>query len=196
LSDCRVAIAFDRRGTSDVITSQFGGRCCSDAVAVSIADQLTAAEPGLQYRPASGTYTDTAEYVDTIAECTNLSVGYEHEHTRNEMLSWRHIKRLARAVCSDAWRPEAIEPVRDPSARVTAWDDFAWRGWDDVYGAHNRPEADDRTYRRVWDRLSDIPDVEPSGTWYTGSCALCDTVSDRLNEDGACSDCSMLLARM
>src|SRR6267154_1110963 len=78
----KAAIAFDRRGKSDVITHQAGGRCASDAFATSLADQL-----GGSYRKCSGgIFTDNANYTDLIGECTNISVGYDHEHTSRETL--------------------------------------------------------------------------------------------------------------
>ena len=72
--DC--AIALDRAGYSDVITYQSGGRCCSDEFAQSLADQM-----GGSFKPCeTGVFTDTANYVDHIGECTNLSVGYFRQH--------------------------------------------------------------------------------------------------------------------
>jgi hypothetical protein len=81
LTDIDVAIALDRHGTSDVITHQFG-RCASTAFAQSLADQL-----GGTYKPCStGVFTDTANYTDLVSECTNLSVGYDYEHSKAETL--------------------------------------------------------------------------------------------------------------
>lgn len=75
------AIALDRAGTNDVITHQ-GGRCCSDTFAQRLADKL-----GMGFRPDdSGVFTDTANYVDHIGECTNLSVGYYKQHRTEECL--------------------------------------------------------------------------------------------------------------
>lgn len=86
--DC--AIALDRAGTGDVITHQAAERCCSDAFALSLASQL-----GGKYAPCPyGTYTDTAEYTDMIGECTNLSVGYFHAHSRDEFVWLAHVWQL------------------------------------------------------------------------------------------------------
>jgi hypothetical protein len=80
----RIAIALDRRNSADVITHQ-GSRCCSDTFAGALADALNIAD-GLHYRPSDeGIFTDTANYVDVIPECTNLSVGYAREHTASRM---------------------------------------------------------------------------------------------------------------
>jgi hypothetical protein len=40
LEGIKYAIAFDRRGNKSVITHQFGGRCCSDAFAASLANAI------------------------------------------------------------------------------------------------------------------------------------------------------------
>lgn len=84
------AIAFDRKGTQDIITHQMGERSCSDAFALSLAAAI-----GMKYRPDdTGTYTDTASYVDIIGECTNVSVGYEGAHGHGETLNIKHLIKL------------------------------------------------------------------------------------------------------
>ena len=91
------AIALDRAGNSDVVTHQLGMRTCSDAFAQSLARQLTTQHlPG--YTPAHGVYTDTAEYMDIVSECTNLSVGYYAQHTANEIVDLTHVGRLLHAL--------------------------------------------------------------------------------------------------
>lgn len=96
-ADALYAIAFDRRGTRDVITRQAGGRCASDAFAHALARQL---RPVAKYRPsAHGIYTDTAEYMHLIPECTNVSVGYEHEHSMRERVDYWHAIALLVTLC-------------------------------------------------------------------------------------------------
>ena len=95
--DC--AIALDRRGTGDVVTYQYGAQCASKAFANSLALELfRASDERLIYSPAHGVYTDTAEYVSLVPECTNLSVGYDGEHTANETLDVEHAIRLLNAL--------------------------------------------------------------------------------------------------
>lgn len=80
LTGIRHAIAFDRKGESSVITHQAGGRCCSDSFANALCKIL-----GKSWRKDdTGTFTDTANYTDAVAECTNISVGYYCQHTENE----------------------------------------------------------------------------------------------------------------
>jgi hypothetical protein len=116
------AIAFDRRGTTSVITHQSRGRSCSDEFAESVADALNA--QGLLYMPDdTGTYTDTAEFIALIPECTNVSVGYEREHSKNESLCMTHFCDLCNAVVKIKW--DALPTTRDTSKHESLW---GWLG--------------------------------------------------------------------
>lgn len=95
LKDIRFAIAFDRRDTNSVITYQRGTRCCSDEFANSLAYQLD-----MDHRcDETGSFTDTASYVDHIAECTNISVGYYNAHSKMEKVNVDYLFRLRDAIC-------------------------------------------------------------------------------------------------
>lgn len=108
------AIAFDRRGLDSIITHQGWGRCCSDLFGDALAEALNITNDNLMYqRDDTGIYTDTAEFVDIIPECTNISVGYLHEHTVREELNILHYQQLAAAVLSVDW--DALPTNRDPS---------------------------------------------------------------------------------
>ena len=74
-------ISFDRRGDG-IITHQRYMRCCSDTFAKELAARLGRTDAHLQ----KGIYTDSAEFVQIIPECTNVGVGYMHEHTPDEVL--------------------------------------------------------------------------------------------------------------
>lgn len=110
------AIAFDRRGVSDVITHQgWGERCCSDIFAQTLADGLnTVSKDALMLLPDdTGVYTDTKEFVRLIPECTNISIGYLREHTGDETLNVTYLNQLLAACIALDW--EALPTVRDPS---------------------------------------------------------------------------------
>jgi hypothetical protein len=150
-----VAIAFDRRGTDDVITHQGGMRCCSDAFARSLAEQLPDG-----YAPSShGVYTDTAEYTDIIHECTNVSVGYAAEHSPRETLDHKHAARLLRALLT-------FDEDHLVVARVAgSWDDDDADDWhwrlrstdvDALPGADFDPDADD------------VPDIDAWAAYWDG----------------------------
>ena len=126
------AIAFDRRGTDSVISHQGWGRCCSDLFAQTLANALNDIHPDIfMYSPDdSGVYTDTAEFVDIIPECTNISVGYYREHTEHESLDTAHLQRLADAVLRINW--DSLPTDRDP----TVIDEKKWgeyKGYTSVY---------------------------------------------------------------
>jgi hypothetical protein len=137
LDGITAAVAFDRRGTKSVITHQWGGRSCSDAFATSLADAL-----GLGHKPDDGgTFTDTANYTDLIGECSNVSAGFAHEHSRNETLDVAYLFSLRDALLSAdtsrlaiVRRPAEIDPddyALDWSRRRYTESDFrdAQGGW-------------------------------------------------------------------
>ena len=107
------AIAFDRRDLISVVSHQgWGGRCCSDEFAEALSTSLN--DAGLLYLPDdTGVYTDTAEFVYDIPECTNISVGYYDEHSQRECLDLDHFIALANAALTIDW--EALPTKRDPS---------------------------------------------------------------------------------
>lgn len=113
------AVAFDRAGTTDVITHQAGTRCCSDIFATALSDAL-----GLDYVPHSGgIYTDTAEFTEVIPECTNISVGYDMQHSGMETQDTQFLRVLLPRLLAVNW--EALPTTRDPKAKEI------WRGFDE-----------------------------------------------------------------
>ena len=82
-------IALDRKGTRDVITHQ-GSRCCSDAFGESLAKALN----GKFTLSDRGTFTDSANYTGVVGECTNLSVGYEAQHSFMETQDFKFLTNL------------------------------------------------------------------------------------------------------
>jgi hypothetical protein len=119
------AIAFDRKGIDSVITHQGRGRCCSDA----FADALSAAlneDDTLMYLPDNtGVYTDTAEFIEVIPECTNISVGYYSEHSDKESLDIIHLQALAERVAKIDW--DCLPTDRDPT--VVEYMDWGYDSW-------------------------------------------------------------------
>lgn len=114
------AVAFDRAGTSEVITHQRGGtRCASDKFGKALANKLT--EKGMSYDISTrGSFTDTYEYRTIIPECVNVAVGYEDQHSTREMLDFAHLNALLDAVCAIDWDSLPID--RDPKVvEQMAW---------------------------------------------------------------------------
>jgi hypothetical protein len=88
----RAAIAFDRKGTSDIVTHQMQERTCSDQFAHALGACLGMPE---LVPDSTGIYTDTLQYAGLISDCTNLSVGYYRAHTEHELqdLTFAHYLR-------------------------------------------------------------------------------------------------------
>ena len=131
-------ISFDRRGTDSVITYQSSTRCCSDVFADSLAKQLNLS--GMKYRKdEGGVYTDSAEFIDIIPECTNISVGYYKEHTFNESQDIKHLEDLSSACLLVDW--ENLPTQRDITKKeyksygYSKYNEFPTSGSD--YGYHN-----------------------------------------------------------
>jgi hypothetical protein len=129
LERCDHAVAFDRKGTSSIITHQgMGTRCASSLFAKTLAQEMGRIDPLMIMEPDdTGVFTDTANYTDIIPECTNISVGYYREHTTEESLDINYLQRLAEVCTRVNWAglpvgrdPRFVEPVFN-----SGWED--WR---------------------------------------------------------------------
>lgn len=143
LKPIKFAIALDRKGKKDVITWQMG-RCCSDEFAKSLAEQL-----GMGYKPSpNGMFTDTAQYTDLIGECTNLSVGYEGQHTKHEELDVGHLKALRdKLLTLDVSK---LVSKRKPGEKSRYYDgDYGSYDWSSDGWWSNEPKGT-RTYPRYY----------------------------------------------
>ena len=104
-------IALDRRDFDSVITYQVGERCCSDEFANELAKRLNDAG-GFKYKiDPTGAVTDSHQVADKFSECTNLSVGYDAQHTTRENQDIAFLTRLADACCKIDW--ETLPTKRD-----------------------------------------------------------------------------------
>jgi hypothetical protein len=95
-----VAIAFDRKGTDDIVTHQGGQECASDKCGLAFAERLNKASGG-QFRyciSKTGAFTDTKVYREVIDECLNISVGYHNAHGPDEQLDYGHLVKLRDAL--------------------------------------------------------------------------------------------------
>lgn len=128
------AVAFDRKGTRDIITHQGGERCCSDAFAAAFAEQLNAPlgigakgeTEGFAFRgDDGGSFTDTKNYTRLIPECTNLAVGYYDQHTMHETQDLSFATRLVNRLIAVDW--EALPTERDKTVVEDLWAD--WSGY-------------------------------------------------------------------
>jgi hypothetical protein len=122
------AVAFDRRHNTDIIASQSTGTCCSDEFATCLAAAL-----GAEFEPAAGIFTDTANYTHLVPECTNISVGYDNEHTPKETQDLRFLETLIPKLTALNW--DALPTLRDP----LVFDDYMSFGHDFSVGANPLP---------------------------------------------------------
>jgi hypothetical protein len=145
------AIAFDRRGTDSIISHQGWGRCASDTFCQALADELNLHDENLMYTPDdTGVYTDTAEFVDIIPECTNISVGYDHEHSQQETLNIHHYELLSQAVLAVQW--DKLPTDRDPTVpeyKKTKYDTAWWTNYG-VYDDTGKRDINQSKYFANW----------------------------------------------
>lgn len=94
-----ICLSLDRRGTKDIITHQFGARTASELFAWELADRL-----GMEHMPAEGIFTDSANYSHLIPECSNVSVGYQNEHTVLETLDLGYLEEVTERLCTVDWQ--------------------------------------------------------------------------------------------
>jgi hypothetical protein len=105
-------VSFDRRGTHSIITEQWMGRCCSNQFALALSKEFSKADETLQLVPDdTGVLTDSAQFIDIVNECTNISVGYYSEHTTNEKQDIEYLVKLCKACVKVDW--ESLPIIRN-----------------------------------------------------------------------------------
>ncbi len=136
-------ISFDRRGTKSIITYQSSKRCCSDDFAKELANRLN--RYGMSMEPDdTGVYTDSAEFISVIPECTNISVGYYKEHTILEHQDIDHLIKLCIAVTKIDW--ETLPVTRDPKKI-----EYKSYSYNKNYGNYSYDRNwDNYSYRDTW----------------------------------------------
>jgi len=106
-------VSFDRRGTDSIITHQMFGRCCSDEFGQELANRMNATGNKMKMElDDTGILTDSAKFVKLVPECTNISVGYQNEHTGRECQDIEFLRRLCNTVVKVDW--ETLPVKRDP----------------------------------------------------------------------------------
>lgn len=110
LKNIKKCISFDRRKTGSVITQQLGRECCSNEFATALCEQYSkSGDINLTLDP-TGIYTDSASFLDDISECTNVSVGYDNEHTGDELQNMTFLTKLCEASVKVDW--DSLPAVR------------------------------------------------------------------------------------
>lgn len=117
-------ISFDRRGTTSIITHQSSKRGCSDEFADALSKEFAKSKLDLE-KDSGGVYTDSAEFMTIIPECTNISVGYYKEHTHEENQDIEFLQKLCKAAVRVDW--EKLVTKRDPSK--VEWKSYSGGGY-------------------------------------------------------------------
>jgi hypothetical protein len=109
LKNIKRCVSFDRRKTGSVITQQLGRVCCSNEFGTALCKEY--GKSGLNFSlDPTGIYTDSASFIDDISECTNISVGYENEHTGREFQNMTFLTKLCEASVKVNW--DSLPTVR------------------------------------------------------------------------------------
>jgi hypothetical protein len=109
VKNIKKCVSFDRRKTISVITHQLGRECCSNDFGTALCKEFNKSGLNLSLDP-TGVYTDSASLMDDIPECTNVSVGYENEHTNEELQNITYLEKLSKACLDVNW--EGLPVVR------------------------------------------------------------------------------------
>jgi hypothetical protein len=164
-----ICLSLDRRGTTDIITSQAGGKCASNTFASSLAAALD-----MGHKATAGIFTDSANYTHLIRECSNISVGYQLEHTSNETLDLDYLELLIQRLIVIDWTALTVErAVTDDG-----WDDREDYSW---YFGRGYTQ-----YKRYdYSRDNDSPEI------YEDNCEWCDQVEELSFSEGLylCKHC-------
>lgn len=157
LEGIKYAIAFDRKDTESIITFQRSTRCCSDEFANSLAEQL-----GLGHKcDDGGSFTDTASYVDHIAECTNVSVGYFDAHSDTERVNLDYIFKLRDAI-------RKVDVTKLVEKRKPGENESKYRSYSGYYGSYGYESDYGEWGSNGWGtRRSKDPDVVGPGYTYS-----------------------------
>ena len=168
LSQFSYAVAFDRRDNCSIITEQAGGVCASDKFALAFGDLLNGYDPemiNLQPDP-TGIFTDTANYRKLIPECTNISVGYDAEHTGGETLDALFLGALRDALVGvfiDSTTITSLPVERDPTKKDPVRDWSGYGKFDVSMGMDYDDEYErdyDRKYSKRGNRIKEPHSVE------------------------------------
>lgn len=102
LKNIKRCISFDRRKTTSVITQQMGRKCCSNEFGTALCNEYNKSGLKLSLDP-TGVYTDSASFIEQIPECTNVSVGYNKEHTGDENQNMTYLIKICQASLKVDW---------------------------------------------------------------------------------------------
>lgn len=136
--DC--AIAFDRKGNDSIITHQRSSRCCSKSFGKSLQNAF---KGHIDFKlDDTGVYTDTAEFMHLIPEITNLSVGYQSQHTSSETQDLDFADKLLNALLDIQWHEIDLAIERKPEHPKSNYGGVMTWGYRDYYGGNTAYTSD------------------------------------------------------
>lgn len=143
LKDCEfvLAVEFDRKGTTEIITHQLcGTRLCTDETATSIGAALAKHGLGDYLKPSDdGLFTDVANLFPVVPQVVNMAVGYYAQHTKSEYLDLRYLYDLTSALISwgtsqdfaDFITDLIVNPRKVPVEKAQKYSHYrSWNAWD------------------------------------------------------------------
>ena len=106
----------------------------------------------MNYAPCDGgIFTDSANFTDLIAECTNCSVGYLHEHHQEEELDVDHLLRLRDALVKIDWTTMPVK--REPGEDDFKYD-YSWLNYRSFNGFNRDVVPFDRPKTPSWSKTT------------------------------------------
>lgn len=158
-------VSFDRYGYESVITHQLG-MCASDKYAWAVSEQYARHGITTLAPDPHGLFTDSAQFTELVAECTNISVGYDGHHGVTERQDVEFLIQVAEASALVQWNDLPI--VRQPSEDDYSGYDgtyFEWReGADGVWRRNVKSYRRSRAYREAED--DDIEELRRQAVHY------------------------------
>lgn len=155
ISELNCAISFDRRGTGSVITHQLGGRSCSDQFAKDLCSILDLS----MKLDKTGVYTDSAEYIYAVPECTNISVGYGNEHTSREYQNLEFAMMLRAKLISADWSQLGVyKEVEEYYGNYSNTLGFSDYDWDKYYSQKDNKGVHTKREPRMSDLVAEFPE--------------------------------------
>lgn len=153
LKGIKHCIAFDRRDTKSIITFQRSIRCCSQEFVDALAKQFKASEHEMEFvADDGGSFTDSANYTHLVPECTNISIGYDCEHTASESQDLLHLQKMLDVLPTLDWA--SLPATRDVTKQERKQYNYGgWRGnqgwddWGDSWDYRNRGQQQPKKYQ-------------------------------------------------
>jgi len=158
-------VAFDRMNYGDIINRQSGGVCCSsqfvDALAKTLNENLQYLFPSqlVTFKSATGSYTDSASYTEIIPECTNLSIGYFHQHSSGEHFDywWLNTVLLHLYTAVD-WEALPTHREAKPKPVITTYShDYGNTSSGTYYNGVYQPNANTVSWTTTWEPQYALP---------------------------------------